>query len=221
MIGGEAQIEPFLDQGLPIVLASRINEALATDSVSLDNLEGSRIATRHLIDTGKRRIGFVGGRVDTSTNRDKLAGYLTGLREVGLEADPALVQHGDYTRGSGERAVQKLVGLGVDFDGLIAADDTIALGCLEALATARIDVPNQVGLVGFDDIDVASLQVVSLSTVGSEPQQLGRIAIELLLDRIEGRYAGPPRRVVVAPTLIVRRSSSANATMPRTEGGTS
>jgi LacI family transcriptional regulator len=210
LIGGESEIEPFISQGIPMVFANRVNERLEADSVAIDNREGGRIAAMHLGDGGRERIAFIGGRPDTSTNRDKLAGYVQALGERGIAIDSTLVRHGEYTRASGERAVRDLVALAVPFDGIVAADDTIALGCLDALADARLDVPGDVAIVGFDDIDVASLRAVSLTTVSSKAERVGSLAIELLLDRLEGSYAGPPRRVTLPPELVVRRSSSRN-----------
>lgn len=207
-LGGEPQIQPLIERSMPLVLANRANESLEVDSVSLDNREGARVATLHLINGNRERIAYVGGRTDTATDRDKLAGYRAGLQEAGIAVIPELERHGEYTHAMGYRAIQDLVALGHPFDGVLAADDTIALGCLDALVDAGLRVPEDVGLVGFDDISTASLRRISLSTVDSKAGEMGALATDLLLDRVEGRYDGPPRRMVLPAFLVVRESSS-------------
>jgi len=209
-IGGEKRIEPLIRHGFPLVLANRVNERLDVDSVAIDNRDGARVAVRHLFNTGRRSIAFIGGRVDTATNRDKHQGYLDALEELDVEVDDALTRNGDYTYEHGYRAVQHLIALGRSFDAILAADDTIALGCMDAIIDAKLSIPRDVAVIGFDDIRVASLRAVSLSTVSSQPARMGELAIELLLDRIEGRYKGNARQILLPAELIVRRSSAAS-----------
>jgi LacI family transcriptional regulator len=206
-VGGESDLQPLLDRGLTVVLANRVNAVLDVDSVAVDNVGGSRLAIRHLIERGRRRIAFIGGHPNASTNRDRFRGYCAALEEAGRTIDHALVEHSEYTHAWGYRAVQALLEAGIDFDAIFAADDTIALGCLDALGDAGISAPSDVAIVGFDDIPLAAMRAISLSTVSSEAKLVGEIAIGLLLDRIEGRYVGPARRLVLPANLVVRRSS--------------
>jgi LacI family transcriptional regulator len=205
LLGDAPDLARLADSGLPIVLVNRTRADLPLDSVGLDNVEAGRLATGHLVAHGCRRIAFVGGRVDTPTNRDRQAGYRAALAAVKLPVDESLVNDGQYTWASGYERTRDLLA-GAAFDAIVAADDTVALGCLDALADVGLAVPGSVAVVGFDDIAAASLRAISLTTIGTSARQMGEEATTLLLDRIRRREVGPPRRIVLAPRLIVRHS---------------
>ena len=191
---------------LPIVLVNRVRDDLSWDSVALDNAGAGELATHHLVKHGRRRIAYVGGREDAPTDRARFAGYLRALGRAGIDISPELIAHGEFTHGFGKRFTSQLIASGQPFNGIVAGDDTVALGCLDALADAGVDVPEDVGVVGFDDIPAADLRAVSLTTVSSRAHEMGTRALGLLLDRIRDGFDRPPRRIVIPPRLIVRNS---------------
>jgi LacI family transcriptional regulator len=211
LLGEAGDVIRLARAGLPIVLANRVRDDLPVDSVGLDNVEAGRLVTEHLLAHGRRRIAYVGGRPDAPTNRDRHRGYRAALaaRRVGEHAQ--LVTHGEFTWASGYERTRDLLAA-TTFDAIVAADDTIALGCMDALADVGVAVPDQVAVVGFDDIAAAGLRAVSLTTVGTSARQMGTEAATLLLDRVRRREAGPPRRIVLAPLLVVRRSCGDHST---------
>ena len=196
--------------GLAIVLANRRRDDLPVDSVALDNTNAARLAVAHLAEHCRRRIAYVGGRLDAATDRDRFAGYLDGLAAHGLEVDQALVSHGEFTHAFGYDQTCRLLDTTTP-DAIVAGDDTVALGCLDALAERGVRVPGDVAVIGFDDIPAAGLRGIWLTTVSSSARDMGWIALSLLLDRTSGRYAGLPRRVVLPPRLIVRGSCGVHA----------
>lgn len=205
LLGDVRDVARLAEAGLPIVLVNRTRDDLPVDSVGLDNQEAGRLATEHLLGHGRLRIAFVGGRADTPTNRARHAGYAAALAAAGVAVDPGVVNDGQFTWASGYERTRDLLA-STTIDAIVAADDTIALGCLDAVADVGLAVPDEVAVVGFDDIAVASLRAISLTTIGSSARQMGTEAATLLLDRIRRREVGPPRRVVLAPHLVIRRS---------------
>jgi LacI family transcriptional regulator len=205
LLGDAPDVARLAEAGFPIVLVNRTRDDLPVDSVGLDNLEAGRLATDHLVGHGRRRIAFVGGREDTPTNRARLAGYRAALDAAGVPVDDSLINDGQFTWASGYERTRDLLASRT-IDAIVAADDTVALGCLDALADVGLAVPGSVAVVGFDDIAVASLRAISLTTIGTSARQMGTEATRLLLDRIRRREVGPARRVVLAPRLVVRRS---------------
>lgn len=206
LMGEIPDLESLSRGGLPIVLANRLRDDLAVDSVGLDNPKAGWLATRHLIEHGRRRIAYVGGRPDAATDQGRFAGFCRAMKEAMIAVLPELVDHGEFTRSYGQARTAEMLANAGSIDGIIAADDTVALGCLDAIAEAGLRVPTDVGLVAFDDIPTASLRSVWMTTVSSSAREMGTQALSLLLDRVRDGFDGPPRRVILPPLLIVRGS---------------
>ena len=128
------------------------------------------------------------------------------MAEAGLEVAKNHIQHGDFTRMSGSIIATRLLRLPTPPTALVCADDLITLGCMEGLHAAGLDMPNDMSLVGFDDIPIASLHGVGLTTVRQPPAEMGSRAVRLLLDRIEGH--GPDAPIIdIPPAELVTRTS--------------
>ena len=183
---------------------------LDLDAVALDNREAGRVATRHLAEHDRRRIAYIGGHPDAATDQGRFAGYCLAMGEAGIDVQPGWTAHGEFTRAYGRARTAEILAGDASIDGIVAGDDTIALGCLDAIAEAGRRVSHDIGLVGFDDIPAASLRSVWLTTVSSAAHEMGAQALELLLDRVRDGYSGPPRRVILAPVLMVRGSCGAH-----------
>ncbi|QFZ19249.1 LacI family DNA-binding transcriptional regulator [Saccharothrix syringae] len=196
-------IETLHDQGLPVVMIDDRGSRPGFPSVITTNREGARAAARHLVAAGRRHFAVVTGPADFGCVRERLDGFLDALGELGVHVDPRLVVEGDFTTERGAVATEKLMAAGLPFDAVFAHNDLSALGVTKALAAAGRVVPDDVAVVGFDDIPIAGH--ADLTTVRQPMREMGEAAARLLLSRLEG--ATPPVDPVVLPTtLVVRRT---------------
>ena len=176
-------------------------------TVGTDNVAAGRLAGEHLIAGGRSRIAFLGHADDHYPEfAGRYRGLVEALRGAGLGPDPALQFDALTTEEEGRSAAQALLDGGARFDAIFAASDLIAIGAMRALADAGLTVPEDVAVVGFDDIPAASLTTPPLTTVMQDIRGAGQALVETLLAQIEGRDL-PPRKL--PGTLVVRRSSGA------------
>jgi LacI family transcriptional regulator len=197
------------DMGLdkiPLVMVNRTVGHLSVDAVRLDNFEAGRIVAKHFVKLGHSSIGFVGGLAETSTNDARLQGFRSGLTELGVDLPSARVVHGSFTHDSGYHLAQTLLALPDRASALFCADDLVALGVMDAVYDAGLRVPEDVAVVGVDDVPAASLRSIGLSTVRQPAAEMGRRAVQLLLERLRGGPDGEPIEIVLRPRLIVRRT---------------
>ncbi|GAA1713754.1 LacI family DNA-binding transcriptional regulator [Isoptericola hypogeus] len=191
-----------------VVLGERIFDAPA-DHVTMNNVAAARAATLHLASLGRRRIAVVGAHEGELVGSAALRteGYRQGLEAAGLPYDPALVgEAGLWHRSTGAETMARLLDAGVEVDAVFALNDAMALGALHALHARRLDVPGDVALVGFDDIDDVKYAVPTISSVDPGREQIARTAVELLVERIAG--SGTPFRRVVPGSRLVGREST-------------
>ena len=191
-----------------VVLGERVFGARA-DHVTMNNVEAARAATAHLIATGRRRIAVVGahaGEVIGSAAL-RLAGYERALADAGIPFDPALVgEAGLWHRSTGAETMARLLDSGTTIDAVFALNDAMALGALHALHERRIDIPGDIALIGFDDVDDVRYSVPTISSVDPGRAEIARTAVGLLVERIAGTTE--PFRRVVPPMRIMGRKST-------------
>ncbi len=194
----------------PVVLVDSYHADF--DSVSVDNRKGGCLATQHLLGLGHRRIALVMPNPESVPAADRHAGYVDALREAGIEPDPALVfasddraQHG-YARWSGYELMRRVLALPERPTAVFAAADVMALGALRAAHEAGVRVPDDLAVVGFDDI--ATSAYVGLTTLHQPMYEMGKLAIEKLLRRTQNPET-PPSHTIFAPRPVVRETTGA------------
>lgn len=174
--------------------------------VTIDNIAAAETAVNHLISLGRRNIATITGDLDNPDGEDRLKGYQAALSQAGLPYRPELVKHGMFTQRSGFEGVQQL--LSEEFDAIFAANDPMAIGALEALRKAGLRVPEDVALVGFDDLPSAAQSTPALTTINQPLQEKGELATHLLLDLIEGKK-DRDWQILLPTQLIIRESCGA------------
>lgn len=188
----------------PFVMVDK--PALGSDMVSyvtVDNIAAAETAVHHLIGLGRRRIAHITGNLNISDGQDRLLGYKNALKQAGLRYEPELVYEGFFGKHAGYEGMKRL--LRHKPDALFAAGDTIAVGALRALHDAGIGCPEDVSIVGFDDVDVATQSIPNLTTMRQPIQQKGAMAARVLIDMLQGKLSSPQH--VLLPTQLVIRGS--------------
>lgn len=208
---------------LPVVLLGEVPRTARHGHVAIDNVAAAREATEHLLASGRRRIAVVGGRPPgpSGTGELRTRGYREAVRARGLSYDPALVRPvRRFHWRDGADLTAELISGPRPPDALLCMNDLLALGAMRALHEAGLRVPEDVAVVGFDDIAAGRYSVPSLTTVAPDKPHLAREAVRLLLEAVEARRGAPDAapgsgadrssaKVVVGHTLLVRESSSA------------
>jgi LacI family transcriptional regulator len=202
----EVIIEQLKSRDLAYAIIDHHSGAANEPSVTATNRKGLRDAMRYLLALGHRRIGFITGRMDIACSHDRLQGYYDGLEEVGLAVDPFLVREGDFTQPAGFQQAQTLIQLEDPPTAIVASNDVMAFGAMEAVKSFGLTVGQDVSIIGFDDIFMSSQTYPSLTTVRQPLAEMGETALELLVALLEERPVKSLRREL--PTeLIIRQST--------------
>jgi LacI family transcriptional regulator len=202
-------LAPLLRQRTPFVLVDRLVPAGEGCSVSVDDVAGGAMAARHLLDAGHKEIVFINGPLQLAQCHDRYEGVCNVVAEAGLPASTVRTLHVDRLDvAAGRDAAARLLGFPDRPTAVFCANDLIALGVLQTLYAAGIRVPDQMAIVGYDDIQFASAAAVPLTSVRQPAYQIGTTAAELLINETGGLVeAHEHKRVVFQPELVVRRSS--------------
>ncbi|WP_369941469.1 LacI family DNA-binding transcriptional regulator [Xanthomonas medicagonis] len=203
--GGADEAIELLPGALPAVLMNCAERIADTQVLNVDNYGGARAMTRHLLDSGHRRIAFIAGPDDNFDARERLRGYRDELQAQAPQIPPQVLP-GDFDEASGYRAGQALL-QGERPDVVFAANDMMALGCLFAFTHAGLRVPEDIALAGFDDVPMARYVHPALTTMRVDIAGFGARAMQLLLAALEPQTATAPPSTDIAPQLIVRASS--------------
>lgn len=198
---------------MPVVVIDREIHLPQAQAILVDNLSGGYQATRHLLSEGRRRIAVLTGPRRYRTNWDRYQGFLKAMAEAGHDPHALPSAETAVSIGAAREAVLQWLDAGVRPDAIFAANDLLAVGCLEALAERGVVVPGECAVVGFDNITLASLVRPALSTVDQPKYDMGRLGAEYLVAQIEGRPASG-RRTVLPPRLVIRDSCGPHAAAP-------
>lgn len=193
---------------LPTVLINRRLMNHAIPAVVADDRSGVRQAVEHLAALGHERIAHVAGPQWLSTGADRHEAFVQALRRVGLDPDPQLIVFGEgFTEEQGARSLHSLLDAGREFTALVAGNDLMALGCYDALADRGLTCPDDVSIVGFNDMPFADKFSPPLTTVRIPHYEMGARAAELLLERIESNGKAPGEDIVLPVELVLRAST--------------
>lgn len=198
------KLQRLRDEGLPFAIWGATVPELEGHAVGCDNITGGKMATQHLLRLGRRRIVYIGSEShDHPEFKDRHEGYCRALREAGLEVLPELAVDTANQETAAFEATQKLIDSGAEFDGIFNASDLIAFGTVKCLRKNGIEVPDQVSVVGFDDIPASTYFTPALTTV----RQDTRLAAETLTDNLLRMIAGEEVTSPLVPISLVVRGS--------------
>jgi len=209
----EAHLAGLVERKFPVVLLDRAVDSLDCDSVALDNVDGARRLVAHLIVLGHRRIAFITDPEDVSTGRGRMQGARQALAEGAIEFSDDLVFHTRTDQIGGYRAAQQIIGMAQRPTAIVAINNLIAVGCIQALRQADLRIPDDVALVCFDDIQLQAVVAPFLTVFDQPAETMARVAAQLLLERIAGNVGRQARTVTFPGQLIVRESCGAK--LPR------
>jgi LacI family transcriptional regulator len=202
---------PPADIEIPLVyLAMEYRDNLSV--VSIDNYLGGRMAISHLLEQGYRKIGHISGPLDWWEARQRMSAWKDGLIEAGLESNDHHCVEGNWSAASGALAIEKLFDQYPDMDSIFVANDQMALSALQFFAGRGTHIPEEVGIVGFDNIVESAYFSPALTTIQQDQHHVAKIAVAEVTKIIESGWQGlapvDPRSIILPPTLVIRQSSS-------------
>lgn len=191
----------------PVVLVNRTMPRVRCDQISSDNRRGAAAVAKHLLDGGKRRIALIGGPREVSTAREREDGFVAELRRAGRLPREDLCVHGEFSHREGHRAMRELLSMRSPPDAVFCANDVIAMGAVDGARSLGVEIPGDVWIVGFDDIEMASWESYSLTTVRQPIAEMAERAVDYLLQRVEGTAPPRMRHERLRGELVVRAST--------------
>jgi LacI family transcriptional regulator len=198
---------------LPLVIVDREIDRIAADLVEVDHAVGGELATAHLLALGHARVACIGGPAKLRPSRQREAGWRLALSKVGVKPRADELVRGDFGPQGGAAALTRLLSSARPPSAVFVCNDLMAIGALHAAHAAGVNVPGDLSVVGFDDIELAAFTTPGLTTVAQPKEAIGTAAVKLLLERLrDGR--SEPRRLILQPELRLRASSAAPAKKP-------
>jgi DNA-binding LacI/PurR family transcriptional regulator len=203
---GSVYIPVLSEMKIPIVLINSQHPGEFIYSVTIDNAGGGRAATRFLIQLGHKRIAYIGDRAGAQCTTTRLAGYQQALEKAGIPFRPELIARGDSSPEGGLQVTEQLLSLAHPPTAIFCYNDMMAVGALNAVHQRRLRVPEDISIIGFDDVAIASYTFPPLTTVRQPKHEMGRMATEILLNLLAGSKSETSRSV--QGELIVRESTA-------------
>ena len=198
------EILEVVNAGIPCVNLLR-TDGVSASSVYLDNAKGSAMGVEYLLERGKRRIAFLQGQEYLKLYRDRYIGYVDTLKKHGIEFDPDLVWYGyDGSERIATKVIPEKIRSGVEVDALFCASDNIAVDAIHALSEMGIRVPEEISVIGYDNVPISELFIPKLTSIGQPFKEMGKKAVDVLIDMIEGKIESTVKNYVFDPVLIVR-----------------
>jgi LacI family transcriptional regulator len=206
----DPHIVTLAQEDFPMVLVNRMTYHPVVkervDYVGVDNLLGGFLAVEHLIKLGHKRIGVIGGSSESSVGFERLEGGRRALSVYGLEAKKEYSLEGNFLKDSGYLGGKRFLRMAQPPTAVFAANDYMALGAYCALGEEGIRVPEDIAIIGFNDIEFSGMKGVELTTIGQKKYEMGAIAVKTLVEKIERGSSGVSKAIVLQPELIIRRT---------------
>lgn len=211
-------LRDLLDHGMAVVVGGRPIGIDDSSYVDVDNFRGAAIATGHLLKNGYKHPAHIAGPADTAAGEDRLRGYLRAMREWGVE--PVFVQAKNFSYQEGASGAMHLLSQNPNIDAFFAAGDSLGLGAMTAITASGLRIPEDVGIIGFDNSEPAAAATPPMSSMYQSVEQLGKEMVRLLTSRIEDPNQ-PPLQTILGTRLVERRSTQGPAltTNPSTTRG--
>ncbi|RYZ61410.1 MAG: LacI family transcriptional regulator [Chitinophagaceae bacterium] len=204
-----AHLSEIKKRRVPLVLFDRANDSLGVPAVVVDDYTGAFKAVQHLLDQGCRRIAHISGPQHVAIFKQRLRGYTDALREAGIASKKSYIREGSISIESGRICMQQLLALSSPPDGVFAVEDFTALGAMQAMKEAGVQIPDDVALIGFANEAFGAFVTPSLSTVDQQTIRMGEEAAQLFFDHVEKNdfYTSAPTKKILEPVLVFRQSS--------------
>lgn len=200
-------LDAFQAAGIPSVAIDRIPEEYTGPSVTLDNVKAGRMATEHLLDLGHTRIAHIGGPKKLRLARERLVGCRQAIEDRGLPPSPCIPADGNWQCQDGYQVMQSILRSNSRPTAVFAANDRMAIGAMRSVYEAGLRVPDDISIIGLDDIEVAAFQIPPLTTIRQSFVELATLAVQLLLEILdEGEPA--QTQIMIEPALVVRQSTA-------------
>ena len=196
----------LIDEKIPLVVADREMPDLDVDLVLVDNSRGGYEATKYLLELGHRRIGCISGPSEITPSAERIKGYRQAVSEFDVPFDENLIVRGDFQFEGGKRAMSQLLALPKLPSAVFICNDVMAIGAMGSIHSAGLKMPEDISIVGFDDISQASATWPPLTTIAQPIEQMARIATELLIQRLSDSAGPERRRIVLEASLVIRGS---------------
>lgn len=194
----------FKNENVPVVLVGDMDEENNLNYVTTDNISGAFKATEYLIKLGHKKIAFVGGPEDAKTNRDRFKGYMNALEYYKIDKNNIVIRSKGYKMKDGYSCALEIMKSGINPTAIFCANDLAALGVLQALDENSLSVPDDVSVIGYDDISFASLPRIKLTTVHQPKYEIGKLATKIIVKKLKSKKQGEPEKVILEPDLIIR-----------------
>lgn len=195
-----------IGKNIPVVQCCEYKEGASVSHISIDNAAAAYRAANHLIGLGHTRIGMISSKNDYLSTRQREAGFFKALNEAGIEYDSQMLQYGDYSFKSGLRAARNFASMDIKPTAVFSISDTMAVGAIRGFKEFNLKVPDDVAVVGFDNISFASMCEPPLSTVSQPKYDIGCTAMEILIKQIRGEQK-QSQQIFLEHELIIREST--------------
>jgi len=196
-----------IKEQVPVVCIDNRSLDESVPSLTLDNFTAVVDSINYFLSLGHKRIGFITGLDDSDVGRNRLAGYISALKSHGLDEDEGLIYKGDYSFETGKRGANYFMSMKTSPTAIMCANDTMAIGSIKEICRKGLSVPNDISVIGFDDISVSSHIMPALTTISVPVQEIAKQAIEMLTRLLDGEE--PENRHLTLPCQLVLRESCA------------
>jgi len=206
----DPNIKPLIEDHFPFILVNRrIRNRLLNkkvDYIVLDNFSGGYMATEHLYKLGHRQIGIIAGSLNTSTAVERTEGAKKLLKDYGLKLDTHLMAECNFSKELAYHATKKFLSMKSHPTAIFAENDYMALGAWEAILDSGLKIPENMALVGFDDIALTALKGIEITTVSQKKYEMGSLAVKILIDKLKNETPTMVNQIILEPELIIRNS---------------